>query len=174
MMKRRQTPYQMQKSAAAWASQVNNNRHLEQEVNEADGHKLIQMLYAALISHLDNAGRGLARGDGVSKTKWLSKAQACISEARASLRHDLSPEFAAVMFSLYEYAEQLLVKANLKPVTPSGNKQAIALVAECYKLLKPLKEAWDETAEEARAFRVDLHERQQQIIADAAVKKDTP
>lgn len=173
MMKRRQTPYQMQKSAAAWASQVNNNRHLEMEVAEADGHKLIQMLYAALISHLDNAERGLARADFASKTKWLSKSQACISEARTSLRHDISPEFAAVMFSLYEYAEQLVVKAKLKPMTPKGNEEAIALVLECRNLLQPLKEAWDETAEEARAFRVDLQERQQKIAAEVAAKKAT-
>lgn len=168
MMKRRQTPYQMQKSAAAWASQVNNNRHLEAEVNEADSHKLIQMLYAALLSHLENAERGLARSDFASKTKWLSKTQACISEARAALRHDLAPEFAATLFSLYEYAEQLVIKAKLKPLTAEGNAEAIALTVECRNLLQPLKEAWDETAEEARAFRVELSEKQQQMAADAA------
>lgn len=176
MMKRRQTPYQMQKSAAAWAAQVNNNRHLEVEVAEADSHKLIQMLFAALISHLDNAERGLTRSDFASKTKWLSKSQACISEARGALRHDLNPEFSANLFSLYEYAEMLTIKAKLKPLTQVGNKEAIALVVECRNLLQPLKEAWDETAEEARAFRAELLEKQQQMVAEAAASenKDAP
>lgn len=172
MMKRRQTPYQMQKSAAAWAAQVNNNRHLEVEVAEADSHKLIQMLFAALVSHLENAERGLLRSDFASKTKWLSKSQACISEARGALRHDVNPELSANLFSLYEYAEQLIIKAKLKPLTDEGNKEGIALVIECRDLMLPLKEAWDETAEEARTFRAELLEKQQQIIAEAAAAEN--
>lgn len=174
MKRRRQTPYQMKKSAENWASQVHRNQHLETEVNEATPHRLIQMLFNALLSHLENAQRGLERGDATSKATWLNKAQKCIGEARASLRFDLYPELAANLFDLYDYCERLLVQAKLKPLNPSSNLEAIALVKETAALLKPIQEAWFETAAEAEAFRTDLIEKQRAAASDLDLESDAP
>ncbi|MBE0508501.1 MAG: flagellar export chaperone FliS [Marinospirillum sp.] len=153
-MVRRLTPYQMKKSAQAWASQVNNNRHLETEVQEADAHKLTQMLYSAIISHLNDGISALDRKDEVSKNKWLNKAQAGITELRVTLRHDIDPELAANLDNLYEYCGRLISKAKASNKADS--------VIEAVNLLTPIKEAWEEVADEARKFREDLTQYQKE------------
>ena len=156
-MVRRLTPYQMKKSAAAWASQVNNNRHLETEVQEADAHKLTGMLYSAIISHLNDGIRALDRQDNASKNKWLNKAQAGITELRITLRHDIDPEFAANLDNLYEYCGRLISRAK------AANKTD--LIVEVINLLTPIKEAWETVADEARQFRKELAEFQRNQAA---------
>ncbi|WP_404417379.1 flagellar export chaperone FliS [Marinospirillum sp.] len=156
-MVRRLTPYQMKKSAEAWASQVNNNRHLEIEVQEADAHQLTSMLYKALISHLQDGIRALERQDDISKNKWLSKSQTCLTELRATLRHDIEPDFAANLDNLYEYCGRQLGKAKASNKTEP--------VEECIRLLTPIQEAWDQVHQEAIKFREDLAEFQKNQAA---------
>ncbi|SFC14420.1 protein FliS [Marinospirillum celere] len=156
-MPRPMTPYQMKKSAQAWASQVNNNRHLEMEVAEADAHQRTSMLYKAMISHMQDGIRALERQDEVSKNKWLTKAHTCFNELRASLRHDIEPEFAANLDNLYEYCGRQLAKARV------ANK--VELVEECINLLTPIQEAWDQVHDEAMKFREDLAEYQKSQAA---------
>lgn len=165
MMRRPQTPYQMKKSAAAWASQVNHNQHLESEVQQADAHQLITLLYKATLSHLEDAQRGCTRLDAASRAKWLNKAQACISELRISLRHDLDAEFAATLDSLYDYAGRQLGNAKIQAATQAGFEKTQALVSEVIELLRPVAEAWQEVHPEAIKFREDLAEYQKNQAA---------
>lgn len=158
-MVRRLTPYQMKKSAAAWAAQVNNNRHLETEVQEADAHKLTQMLYTAILSHLQDGIRAIERQDDLSKNKWLNKAQAGINELRVTLRHDIDPEFSGNLDSLYEYCGRQLGKAKAGRDTEP--------LLEVINLLQPIKEAWENVADEARKFREDLAQYQKEQRAKA-------
>ncbi len=167
MMRRRQTPYQMKKSAAAWASQVNNNQHLQTEVQSADAHQLISMLYKALFSHLDDAFRGCERQDSASKTRWLNKSIACLSELRISLRPDLDAELFTNLDNLYEYSGRLLGKAKIQAETPEGFQQTQALIQEVQALLRPVKEAWEEVYDEALKFREDLAEYQKNQASQA-------
>lgn len=167
MMRRPQTPYQMKKSAAAWASQVNHNQHLESEVQQADAHQLISLLYKATLSHLEDTLRGCARQDAASRAKWLNKAQACISELRISLRHDLDAEIAGTLDSLYEYSGRQLVKAKIQAATDAGFAKTQELVNEVLELLKPVAEAWQEAHPEAMKFREDLAEYQKNQAAQA-------
>ncbi|SFX24797.1 flagellar export chaperone FliS [Marinospirillum alkaliphilum] len=165
-MVRRMTPYQMKKSAAAWASQVNNNRHLETEVQEADAHKLTLMLYTAIIAHMNDGIRAIERKDDLSKNKWLSKAQAGINELRVTLRHDIDAEFSANLDNLYEYCGRQLGKAKAASDT--------SLVVEVINLLTPIKEAWEEAAPEARKFREDLAQFQKEQAAKAQQEAPKP
>lgn len=166
MIKRRQTPYQMQKSAEAWASQVNNNRHLQTEVQEADAHKLTLMLYTAIISHMNDGVRAIERKDDQSKNKWLGKAQAGINELRATLRHDIEPELAANLDNLYEYSGRLISRAK------AGNKPDP--VIEVINLITPIKEAWESIADEARKFRADLAQFQKEQAIKAQQDSSKP
>lgn len=166
MIKRRLTPYQMQKSAQAWASQVNNNRHLETEVQEADAHKLTQMLYSAIISHLSDGMRAIERKDETSKNKWLSKAQAGINELRLTLRHDIEPELSSNLDNLYEYCGRQISKAKASNKTDP--------VIETINLLTPIKEAWESVADEARKFREDLSKFQKEQAAKAQQDAQKP
>ena len=156
-MKRPLTPYQMKQSAQAWASQVSHNRHLEVEVAEADAHQRTSMLYKAMISHMQDGIRALERKDDASKNKWLTKAQTCFNQLRATLRHDINPEFAANLDSLYDYCARQLAKARV------SNK--VELVEECINLLTPIQEAWDQVHDEAMKFREDLAEYQKNQAA---------
>lgn len=165
-MVRRLTPYQMKKSAAAWASQINNNRHLEIEVQEADAHKLTLMLYNAILSHLQDGLRAIERNDEASKNKWLNKAQAGITELRVTLRHDLDSELAATLENLYEYCGRTTGKAK---ASKNGD-----LVVEVINLLQPIKEAWESVTDEARKFREDLAQYQKEQVSKAKQGNQEP
>ncbi|MFK7160452.1 flagellar export chaperone FliS [Marinospirillum sp. MEB164] len=158
MIKRRHTPYQMQKSAEAWASQVHNNRHLEAEVEEADAHKLTLLLYTAILAHMKDALSAMQRDDQVAKVKWVNKAQTGINELRVTLRHDIEPEISMTLDSLYDYLGRQLAKAK-------AAKDAAPLVLECIRLLAPIKEAWEQVMDEARQFRAELATYQQEMAA---------
>ncbi|WP_027849354.1 flagellar export chaperone FliS [Marinospirillum minutulum] len=158
-MVRRLTPYQVKKSAQAWASQVNNNRHLEAEVEDADAHKLTQLLYTAILSHLNDGVSAIDRKDDTSKNKWLGKAQAGLNELRVTLRHDIEPELAANLDNLYEYCGRLISQAKASNLdTP---------IFEAIHLLTPIKEAWESIADEARQFREDLAKHQRELANKA-------
>ena len=165
MMRRPQTPYQLKKSAAAWASQVNNNQHLQSEVQSADSHQLIAMLFKATLSHLEDAKRGSERQDAASKTKWLNKSISCISELRISLRHDIDPDFATNLDNLYDYSARQLAKAKIQPETSKGFVATQTLITEVLELLSPIQEAWDQVHQEATKFREDLAEYQKNQAA---------
>lgn len=170
-MAKRLTPYQMKKSAQAWAAQVNNNQHLALEVEEADQHKLTQLLYTAIISHLNDGVSALDRQDDASKNKWLNKAQAGINELRVTLRHDLAPELATNLDNLYEYIGRLISQAK------ASNSDTP--VFEAINLLTPIQEAWASIGEEARQYRADLLQQQRELAqkapqpAPATAKKPT-
>lgn len=162
-MVRRLTPYQVKKSAQAWASQVNNNRHLEAEVEDADAHKLTQLLYTAIISHLNDGVSAIDRKDNASKNKWLEKAQAGLNELRITLRHDIEPELAANLDNLYEYCGRLISKAKASNLDSP--------VFEAINLLTPIKEAWESIADEARQFREDLTNQQRELASKAQAEE---
>lgn len=161
-MVRRLTPYQMKKSAQAWASQVNNNRHLEAEVEDADAHKLTQLLYTAIISHLNDGVSAIDRKDNTSKNKWLEKAQAGLNELRITLRHDLEPELAANLDNLYEYCGRLISQAKASNLDVP--------IFEAINLLTPIKEAWVNITAEARQFREDLAKQQRELANKASAE----
>lgn len=165
-MVRRMTPYQMKKSAEAWASQVNNNRHLETEVQEADAHKLTLMLYTAIISHMNDGIRAIERNDDLSKNKCLNKVQAGINELRVTLRHDIDAEFSANLDNLYEYCGRQLGKAKAANDT--------VLITEVINLLTPIRDAWATSTTEARKFREDLAEYQKEQAAKAQQEAPKP
>lgn len=161
-MVRRLTPYQIKKSAQAWASQVNHNRHLETEVEEADAHKLTQLLYIAILSHLNDGVSAIDRKDNASKNKWLDKAQSGLNELRITLRHDIAPELATNLDNLYEYSGRLISQAK------ASNSDAP--VFEAINLLTPIKEAWESIADEARQFRADLTKQQRELASKASAE----
>lgn len=147
------TPYQQKKSAQAWASQIHNNRHLQEEVAQADAHQLTTLLYTAILSHLKDSLSALNRQDNSAKNNWLDKALAGINELRVTLRHDLDPELAANLSDLYAYCGSLISQAKAKADSSP--------ILEVIKLLAPIKAAWEQIAPEARQFREDLLKQQQ-------------
>ncbi|ODC04173.1 flagellar export chaperone FliS [Terasakiispira papahanaumokuakeensis] len=135
-MPRAKTLRQIQQAAAQYSQQVQGNRHLREEVKQANPYQLIKMLYAALESHLDAGLSALERGDTVSATRCLDKAHSSINYLRACLSPEFYPELYETLDALYDYMGQRLVTARLK--------HEVAAVQEVQELLRPLQEAWVE------------------------------
>lgn len=108
---------------------------LEAEVNNANPHRLIQLLYAGAIDRLTVAQGAMERKDLSLKGEQISKAISIIGGLRASLDLEAPGELPANLDQLYEYMEVRLLQAS------TANNQE--LLAEVIELLKTLKSGWD-------------------------------
>lgn len=108
---------------------------LEAEVNSANPHRLIQLLYAGAIDRLTVAQGAMERKDLSLKGEQISKAISIIGGLRASLDLEAPGELPANLDQLYEYMEVRLLQAS------TANNQE--LLAEVIELLKTLKSGWD-------------------------------
>ena len=117
--------------------QADEKRDLESEVNSADPHKLISMLYEGALLAIANARDSISLNDTSAKVAAISKAIAIINDGlNASLDKKVGGELAQNLSSLYEYMSMRLITANLK--------NDIAILDEVASLLNDLKSAWDE------------------------------
>jgi flagellar protein FliS len=108
---------------------------LEAEVNNANPHRLIQLLYTGALERLAVAQGAMERKDISLKGEQISKAIGIIGGLRASLDLDAPGELPANLDQLYEYMEVRLLQAS------TANNQA--MLAEVVELLKTLKSGWD-------------------------------
>jgi flagellar protein FliS len=95
------------------------------------------MLYDRLALDLERAQAALASGDRQTANDTLRNAQAIVFELRESLNVDVwegGPRLAA----LYSWLLGELVLANVQ-----GN---VRKVADCRKIVEPLRDAWREAA----------------------------
>jgi flagellar protein FliS len=108
---------------------------LEAEVNNANPHRLIQLLYTGALDRLAVAQGAMERQDISLKGEQISKAIGIIAGLRASLDLEAPGELPANLDQLYEYMEVRLLQAS------TTNNQEI--LAEVVGLLKTLKSGWD-------------------------------
>ena len=71
-------------------------------VEDADPHKLIDMLYTAALDRIANAKGELKREDTPSRGKSISKAISIIEELRGSLNMEAGGEISTNLHDLYE------------------------------------------------------------------------
>ncbi|MGR8931159.1 MAG: flagellar export chaperone FliS [Gammaproteobacteria bacterium] len=104
------------------------------EVEDANPHRLIQMLFEGGLQRIAVAKGAIQRNEIALKGESISKAIAIVGGLRSSL--DLTQgEIANNLDRLYEYMERRLVDANLH------NDESI--LDEVSGLLKDVKSAWD-------------------------------
>jgi len=108
---------------------------LEAEVNNANPHRLIQLLYTGALERLAVAQGAMECKDISLKGEQISKAISIIGGLRASLDLEAPGELPANLDQLYEYMEVRLLQAS------TANNQE--LLAEVIELLKTLKSGWD-------------------------------
>jgi flagellar protein FliS len=102
--------------------------------------RLVVMLYDGANRFLIQAATALRSGDLTSMNDRLRRAEAIITELRQTL--DLSQgQVAANLESIYSFCQRLLLEARLKQ-----DPEKIEQVA---KLLRDLRDAWDEAASKA-------------------------
>jgi flagellar protein FliS len=109
---------------------------LESEVQGADPHGLILLLYRGAIAALVKARGHMQRNEFAEKGAAISNAVAIINDGlRASLDLNQGGEIAANLDALYEYMAQQLLVANIK--------NQPELIDEIGRLLADLKGAWE-------------------------------
>ena len=88
---------------------------IDTAVPEADGHRLVVMLFDGALSAVADARIKLQRGDIPGRGQAISKAIAIIDEGlRASLDRQQGGDIAAQLEELYRYMCTRLMHANLR------------------------------------------------------------
>jgi flagellar protein FliS len=108
-------------------------RYLGDSIATASPQQLLVMLYDRLALDLERAETALEAGDKNGAAPHLQHAQEIVMELRASLKVELwdgAPRLAA----LYNWLLTELIQANLK-----GD---LRRVADCRRIVEPLREAW--------------------------------
>jgi flagellar protein FliS len=110
----------------------------ESAVEEANPHRLIQMLLEGALVRVASAKEHMQRGnvahEVARKGECISQAISIIEGLRASLDAEAGGEIAANLEVLYAYVLQRLLEANLKNDT--------ARLDEVTRLLGEVKSAW--------------------------------
>jgi flagellar protein FliS len=108
--------------------------NLEAQVMEADGHRLVQMLFDGAIERISAARAALEAGNLARKGELVSKAIIILGGLRETLDFKAGGELAENLDGLYAYMQRKLLEAHAKN-QPQG-------FAEVIDLLCPLAEAW--------------------------------
>ncbi len=105
------------------------------EIEYADPHRLIQMLFEGALKRIAFAKGAMQRKQIAEKGKFIGQTIEIVGGLRASLDKEKGGDVAANLESLYEYIGRQLVVANLK-----DNEQ---ILDEVSGLLSDVKIAWD-------------------------------
>lgn len=127
--------------------QYNKGTSKEAEVLGASPYRLIQIMMENLLGRLAATKGAIERKDALATTQMASRAQAIITELRASLDYDKGKEVAVTLNSLYDYMGRRLMQAVAA--------EDIQMVEEVINLMRPVKEGWDAIQTEAEQVLAD-------------------
>ncbi|WP_018749977.1 flagellar export chaperone FliS [Paenibacillus sanguinis] len=113
-------------------------KYKQSSVQTSTPAQLLIMLYDGAIRFTRGAMEAIHAEDYQKKNELIGKAQAIVSELRASLNH--SYEIAAQLDKMYEYINYLLIEANIR-------KEATR-AEEALGYLLELKESWVQASKE--------------------------
>lgn len=107
---------------------------LQTRIDTASPHELIELLLQGARSHIATAQGNIQRNQIKEKGEHLGKALSIVEGLKTSLNHEQGGEIAANLLSLYDYIQQILLKANL-----SNDED---LLAQANLLLAEVHQAW--------------------------------
>lgn len=108
---------------------------VETGVVQADPHRLVDMLFDALLGNVGAARGALARGDIKSKCEHVVKAVRILEEGlKGSLNMAEGGDLAANLLGVYDYCVLRLTQANLR------NDDAI--LQEVSQVIAPIADGW--------------------------------
>ncbi|MDC7846604.1 flagellar protein FliS [Legionella pneumophila] len=107
---------------------------LQTRIETASPHELIDLLLQGARSHIATAHGNIQRNQIKEKGEHIGKAISIIEGLKMSLNHDKGGEIAENLLQLYDYIQQILLKANLK------NDED--LLAQSNMLLAEVHQAW--------------------------------
>lgn len=115
------------------------NVGLQSSVQDANPHRLIQMLMEGFIERVNVASHAMQRGDHALKGVQISKAIAILGGLKDGLDLGKGGELAANLSELYAYMETRLFEAS------ASNE--VAYLDEVKALMLEIKGAWDQIPE---------------------------
>ena len=128
--------------AARSAAASYHTLEVQTSVDNADPHRLVEMLYDGAIVQVGKARHALAHQDIVMKCEATTKAIRIVDEGLKAALDKRAGEVAANLDALYDYVSRILVRANMK--------NDDTLYAEAEKLLGDLRGAWREIGPKVR------------------------
>ncbi|MEY4582193.1 MAG: hypothetical protein RL701_6896 [Pseudomonadota bacterium] len=118
-----------------YATRAYANVSVNSTVENASPHKLILMLYDALIKQLRVAKAHIERGEIPLKAAAIAKAMKLIDQGlRNGLDLERGGDIAAQLLALYDYSERRLLYANMH--------NDLKALDEVERLIEPLRSAW--------------------------------
>lgn len=111
---------------------------LAAEVELADPHRLVAMLYEGFLLQVAKAKIGVQNDDFDAKAKHTKQAMDILLGLKAGIDHEASPELASNLYELYDYCERRLLDASAR--------RDLAGYDEVDGLIRQIKEAWDAIA----------------------------
>lgn len=111
-------------------------------IETASREQILIMLYDGAIQFLNKARTAMENKDFENTHNNLIGAQNIIQEFINSLDHEVAPQLAENLTSLYEYFLRRLVQANMK--------KQIEPIDEVLKYLKSLKATWEQAIQIAQ------------------------
>lgn len=104
----------------------------------ADRHQLIGMLFAGVLSSIDQARQALARGDMLAKAEASSRASRLVSEGLLAAVDRSTGELGEQLHALWDYCGRRLLVAHLK--------KDDRVYEEVAQLVSRVSEAWSQIA----------------------------
>lgn len=127
------------RSAAAALSGMYKQVGLSTGVEDASPHRLVAMLFEGLLESLARARGAMRSGDIEAKCMALGRASRIVDEGlKGALNVPAGGAVAQNLDALYNYVSHRLLIANLR--------NDVAAVDECYRLIEPVADAWNEIA----------------------------
>ncbi|BCX89077.1 flagellar protein FliS [Methylomarinovum tepidoasis] len=114
----------------------------EGQVADADGHRLVMLLFEGALERINAARAALEAGNLARKGELIGKAVTILGGLRETLDFEAGGELAENLDLLYGYMQRRLLEAHVK--------NQPELMQEVVGLLRPLAEAWAAIPEEAR------------------------
>jgi len=124
---------------------VDQYRHnmLTQEIEDADPHRIIQLLMQGVIDKLSAALHFLSEGKIAERGEQISRAIAIIGALQNSLDFEQGGNIAKNLDALYDYMSRTLLQAN--------REGDVEKLSEVVHLMSEIKVGWDGIPEDMRA-----------------------
>ena len=110
------------------------NIELQTKIDSATPHELILLLIQGAKSHICVAKSNIEHNEISAKGEHIGKAISILEGLQTCLDREKGQELAQNLDKLYEYIQQILLKANI-----DNNTQ---LLDEAIQLLNPIHDAW--------------------------------
>ena len=117
------------------AAKLYQDNNLENIVNEASPHKLVELLLRGAIEKITFAKQFMEQKNIEKKGVNISNAISIIESLQSSLDKEKGGQLAENLFDLYEYMNAKLIEANLYNDTTR--------LDEVMHLLNTIKSGWD-------------------------------